>query len=74
MARLGVIVGFCFLCFVLSDKLMVWVALGSMTGPAALQGLFGNRISTGVMRLDGVMPITEWVSISLWLSGATNAC
>lgn len=53
---------------------MVWVALGSMTGPAALQGLFGNRISTGVMRLDGVMPITEWVSISLWLSGATNAC
>lgn len=30
-----------------------------MTGPAALQGVFGNRVSTGVLHLDGVMPITE---------------
>lgn len=34
-------------------------ALGSMTGPAALQGVFGNRVSTGVLHLDGVMPITK---------------
>lgn len=41
-----------------------------MTGPAALQGLFGNRVSTGVLKLDGVMPITEFVSPSLpvWIN------
>lgn len=43
---------------------LILAALGSMTGPAALQGVFGNRVSTGALALDGVMPITESVPLS----------
>ncbi|WVQ80624.1 hypothetical protein IAT38_002729 [Cryptococcus sp. DSM 104549] len=33
---------------------------GSVRGPAALTGLYGNRPTTGMLSLDGVLPQHEW--------------
>src|SRR5687767_15981396 len=32
---------------------------GSIRGPAGVQGLFGNRPSTGLVSLDNVMPLSR---------------
>lgn len=37
-------------------------ALGSITGPAALQGVFGLRPSQSLISTKGVVPVSEYVT------------